>query len=621
MDNIDFSMIQNLLWPNLTTDEVFDFQMKYFGNEILDKVYLEYWEGEDLRTITANRMYNNYGIWRSTMRAPNTIVPIHFRYNCTTIDIMTILSETYTLSIIDNDLPNPRIEGAKSWYKVGEKVTLTGINSVDNVEIVNYTWHFNDGNNDVTIYGPDMEYRFLTEGEQNVYLTVKDSSNNTNTNSDSFQIFEADPPQIFNISYDPEVYFYFSDNISVNFQIYDKNPRRTNIVHYSVRGKLINESAEDLGGGHCRYTFPEPDLTGKIRFWIWSEDQYYNCNRTDEMVILIIKDPDQSMNISYPNSVFHDEISEIMINATTSIPLSSARFWYTDIYGNETSGNLTGNNGNLSFSIPPQGNRGNITFHIRIEYSNGEHLESAEMVIRVLLDNEFPLADAGGNLTVKQGEWFTLSANESYDDGGIVNYTWKIEGLDSHYILHGRWVVFKIPNEGIYEVALIVRDIFGWKDSDTIYITVEKAEIVDVNETWNFTLMIGPVVDFKDTALEGAVIKLIIEGSILSNLTDNLGMAYFNLSSDVFNKAVDITIEKEGYISLEYQTIITHERELETSPGALFPVVRSDRENGQMWIPIITVIILVIMVLIATSIVVIMRRRVSITSDPKESEE
>jgi len=59
---------------------------------------------------------------------------------------------------------------------VNSTVYLRGANCTDNVGIVNWTWTFTYGGNEVTLYGETVSFRFGTAGNYTVRLTVTDAA-------------------------------------------------------------------------------------------------------------------------------------------------------------------------------------------------------------------------------------------------------------------------------------------------------------------------------------------------------------------------------------------------------------------------------------------------------------
>jgi hypothetical protein len=83
-----------------------------------------------------------------------------------------------------------------------------------------------------------------------------------------------------------------------------------------------------------------------------------------------------------------------------------------------------------------------------------------------------PVADAGSDQLVMAGEMVLLNGTLSYDDFGIVNWTWTIDLGGSSVILFGEMVNYVFASEGVYNVTLTVRDTLGQTNSTTIQVTV-----------------------------------------------------------------------------------------------------------------------------------------------------
>ena len=97
-------------------------------------------------------------------------------------------------------------------------------------------------------------------------------------------------------------------------------------------------------------------------------------------------------------------------------------------------------------------------FHIslRIEDSSG-NWDTGSITVTVL-DITAPVADAGPNIEIDQGENVIFNATASTDNVGIVNYTWSFSYNGTDYNLSGVITnhTFDIPGE--YIITLIVQD-------------------------------------------------------------------------------------------------------------------------------------------------------------------
>jgi len=83
-----------------------------------------------------------------------------------------------------------------------------------------------------------------------------------------------------------------------------------------------------------------------------------------------------------------------------------------------------------------------------------------------------PVAEAGLNRTVLGGELVILDGSGSYDDFGIVNWTWAFWYDGAWTEIYGPYPEFTFWLEGVYEITLMVTDAMGQSGYDTVTITV-----------------------------------------------------------------------------------------------------------------------------------------------------
>ncbi|MBN1390558.1 MAG: PKD domain-containing protein, partial [Candidatus Thermoplasmatota archaeon] len=87
------------------------------------------------------------------------------------------------LLVTVRDVTKPIVDaGSDQTIMEGTIVTLSGSGS-DNVEIVNWTWAFNDGNGQVTLYGQNVAHNFSVPGKYTITLTVLDLAGNSESST------------------------------------------------------------------------------------------------------------------------------------------------------------------------------------------------------------------------------------------------------------------------------------------------------------------------------------------------------------------------------------------------------------------------------------------------------
>jgi hypothetical protein len=83
-----------------------------------------------------------------------------------------------------------------------------------------------------------------------------------------------------------------------------------------------------------------------------------------------------------------------------------------------------------------------------------------------------PYADAGDDMIVLGGEIVSFDGSASFDDFGVVNWTWRFWYDGGWVELYGPEPVFTFWIEGVYEVNLTVSDSMSQTDWDVMTVTI-----------------------------------------------------------------------------------------------------------------------------------------------------
>ena len=83
-----------------------------------------------------------------------------------------------------------------------------------------------------------------------------------------------------------------------------------------------------------------------------------------------------------------------------------------------------------------------------------------------------PVADAGSDKSILQNAEVTFDGSSSYDNIGIVNYTWRFIYDGNEVFLYGPTPIFKFDKAGNFRITLTVRDAIGNIGTDKVNITV-----------------------------------------------------------------------------------------------------------------------------------------------------
>ena len=95
--------------------------------------------------------------------------------------------------------------------------------------------------------------------------------------------------------------------------------------------------------------------------------------------------------------------------------------------------------------------------------------------IVAVVDTVSPVADAGSDLSVEEGEELSLDASASTDNLGIVAFEWSYVVDGRTYRIGGPTKVITLPKVGVYIVTLVVRDAADNEGQDELVVNVTRA--------------------------------------------------------------------------------------------------------------------------------------------------
>jgi len=125
---------------------------------------------------------------------------------------------------------------------------------------------------------------------------------------------------------------------------------------------------------------------------------------------------------------------------------------------------LYGATARYTFDIPG-------TYHVTLRVSDAKGNWAVDTIILTVRDSDLPIARAGENMTVHQGEIIYLNGTASFVIG-ISNYTWNFTYDGNEEFLYDPISSFTFDIPGIYVVSLNLTDERGNWDRDYITVTV-----------------------------------------------------------------------------------------------------------------------------------------------------
>ena len=153
----------------------------------------------------------------------------------------------------------------------------------------------------------------------------------------------------------------------------------------------------------------------------------------------------------------------------------------------------------------------------------------------IVTDNSSPVADAGSNISISQGEKVLFDGSGSFDNIDIINYTWRFPYNGTIMTLRGKNASFTFNIPGEYVVTLTVSDDMENTDTDILNITVK--------DTIPPVAVAGPDMTIRsgnDAILDG------------SNSSDNVGIVNYTW---LFFYNGNVMVLRDEYASFQFNLI------------------------------------------------------------------
>jgi len=158
-------------------------------------------------------------------------------------------------------------------------------------------------------------------------------------------------------------------------------------------------------------------------------------------------------------------------------------------------------------------------------------------------DIEPPVAVAGGDRTVIEGEAVTLDATASSDNVGIASYAWTIFGEGSTESLTGPVVALAARRPGTLLAELRVTDAAGNTGKDSL-----DVRVLPLNVSWR----LGPFIDEDGDVLEGVRVSVTLNGTEREGVTDAAGWVELAIPRHDLVSPAQVEASKRGFGTVRF---------------------------------------------------------------------
>ena len=451
-------------------------------------------------------------------------------------------SDAMTVAV--TDMTNPIADaGFDQTVDAHALVTFNGTGSSDNAGIVNLTWNFSDGA-PVMLYGAKPSHTFDNLGVFLVTLNVTDAAGNWNMDTMTVTVRDATVPVA---SAGPDQ---VADEDAV--VTFDGSGSSDNVGIVDYTWKFTDAAPVTLGGMTPKYTFNNPGI-----FVVALNVTDAAGNRDTDTVTVTVRDITRPSADAGPDMVVNEDAPVAFNGSGSSDNLGIVNFTWNFTDGTVVM--LYGAGTEYIFQYP-----GCYTVTLKTIDAAGNW--AVDIVSVTVNDITAPSADAGADLSVDEGALVTFDGSQSFDNVGVVNYSWTL--TDGAMVkLHGPRPAHRFDNPGIFTVELNVTDVAGNWQMSAVNITVcdTTAPVADAGRdrlvpagnsvvldgelsadnvgigtcSWNFTY------DGKTKSLEGKVVSFVFDkGGIFEII-----LTVFDRAGNKGNDTVVVTVVDTGTVT------------------------------------------------------------------------
>jgi len=338
---------------------------------------------------------------------------------------------------------------------LGTTAYLNGTRSSDNLRIEEWTWTFEDENDEVTLQGELVEYFFFKPGTYVITLNVTDMAGHFGLDGIVVTVLDITPPRA-----DAGT----DKTIDQHQQVELDGLRSSDnhgIVEYTWSFQY-REGIITLSGPTSVFTFDDAGVYN-VSLEVLDDD---GNNDVDHVLITV-------WDITPPSAIGGEDRT---VDQGTLVELDGSRssdnvgitHWQWSFVYDGSDVLIDEGIGQFTFEIP-----GSYTLELSLNDASG-NWNSTTVELNVL-DTLAPVPPTLKNRDVKLGEKVRFDASSASDNVGIVNWIWTFEEDGKTITLEGQQPDHTFDISGEYEVTLMLEDAEGNQGSTTFHVSVEDS--------------------------------------------------------------------------------------------------------------------------------------------------
>ncbi len=414
--------------------------------------YSTYLGGSGGDSVSSVATSGRYHVWAAGMAA-STDLPV-------TADAYQSGNEGaadgFLVRLIMDSVAPTAVAGDDVTIDQHQTVELNGSRSSDNLGVVNFTWAFPYNGSNIMLFGPYANFTFHEAGRYTVTLAVRDVGAHTATDELNVTVRDITPP-----------FASAGSDLTIDqhtWVTFDSSRSRDNVGIVGYRWTfLYNGTQQVLPVQSPSFLFDEAgmyDVTLNVTdaAGLWTTD-------ATRIHIIDITGPVAEAG---PNIDLRQHELGAFDGTGSSDNVGIVNWTWAFIYvGLPIS--LYGPSPTFLFD---DAGRYTVTLTVRDERG----LSATDSTTVIVADVDPPVARAGDDVVVDQGDTVVLDGRPSTDNVGIAEATWTLTIGDTLRTLTGLLSDVTLADAGVYDITLTVKDAMGNEATDTLTVTVRDIE-------------------------------------------------------------------------------------------------------------------------------------------------
>ncbi len=243
------------------------------------------------------------------------------------------------------------------------------------------------------------------------------------------------------------------------------------VEYWFDSGAHHNESMSHTSGNTWEHTITVASDASALYYIFHAKDTSNNWNQTEKRLAVSDNDaPEITDNTTGAPTTGDPYTFSADLVDNLGVDSVYVEYWFGDeSHNNESMARGSADIWEYTVTVSDNAISLHYVFHANDTFDNWN---STEKVTLNIMDNDAPhaaISTESKNYSV--GDTITLSANESTDNEGILNYTWYINGTSSA-VLYSSLVSYRFSDSGNYNITLVVKDSTGNTNSSSLFLNV-----------------------------------------------------------------------------------------------------------------------------------------------------